>query len=315
MTSWESPEAPPEASVVVISIFGGALLERCLEAIRQQQGLAGTEVIVVPGEDEPPVLTARRGERFLSAGSLVDLPQRVAEALQLCRGRFIVLTEDHLDLPEGWIRRLIDGHTEGRAAVGGSVAPPRLASTAEWAFYFTDFFRYVPPCPTGPSATLTVCNVSYRRRHLEAIRGVLSRGFLETAVNEALAARFGTLWLDGQCTVRTVARGPFGSMARERYQLARHFASVRLLFWRPWRRWLYAAGSPLLPAWILVRMTRRSTTELRLFTRFVRALPALLLLTLAWSWGELLGYVTGRPPREIRLAQPRPTAGPDADLG
>jgi hypothetical protein len=308
MTRTESPEPAPEASFVVISLFGGALLERCLRSIRCQAGLSGTEVILVPGHNGATAAGPR--ERVLPPASLVDLPARVTQALLLCRGRFVVLTEDHLDLPVDWARRLIDGHAEGRAAVGGAVAPPRHTSTAEWAFYFTDFFRYVPPCPTGPSPTLTVCNVCYRRHDLEAIREVLSPGFLECAANEALAARLGPLWVEGDCSVRTVARGPFPSMMRERYQLGRHFASLRLRFWNPWRRWLYAVGSPLLVPLILFRMARRSSADPKLFARFARALPPLVLLTLAWSWGEMLGYVTAASPRAIRLAAPRCAADP-----
>jgi hypothetical protein len=303
METLRSTDSRPEASVVVISLFGGDLLARCLAALRRQQGVEGVEVLVVAA-GEPHDLALGEGERRVSSGTLLDLPDRVAQALRLSRGRFALLTEDHLDLPDNWIRRLVDGHGEGIAGMGGAVGIEEPASPAEWAFYFTDFFRYSEPCSTGPSPTLTVCSVCYRRDQLESVDGVLDSGYLEIAVNEALAARYGQLWVDGECVVRTLPRGSLSSMLRERYQLARHFASERLRHWGPGKRWIYACGSPLLPAVLLGRMARRAAFTPGLRRRFLLALLPLSLMSLSWSCGEFLGYVTGRPPRRIDLAEP-----------
>jgi hypothetical protein len=44
-----------------------------------------------------------------------------------------------------------------------------------------------------------------------------------------------------------------------------------------------------------------------LMKRFIAALPELLTMVFAWSWGEMLGYVTGRRPMRV-------TTAPEKDL-
>jgi hypothetical protein len=289
---------------VVLGLFGGELLDRCLESLRRQRGVGDMEVLLVAC-GQPPVPDRLGGARLLSSGPLLDLPERAAAALATCRGRFVLLVEDQAALPEDGARRLIDRLGNGRAAVGGGVALAAAASPAEWALYFADFFRYAHPCPTGPSSALTVSNVCYRREALSAIEETLALGFLETTAHEARAARFGELWLEGAVQAIVPPRGPLAAGVRERCGLGRSYAVVRTRAWPSWRRWLYALGSPLLPALFLARLARRAggTPELR--RPFVRSLGPLLLLVTAWGWGELAGYATGRPPGAVALARPR----------
>lgn len=304
----------PEASVVVLSHFGGRLLERSLASLDAQQGLAGLEVLIVACTEDSES-AERYGARVVSRGSLIDLPERAMRAFDLCRGPYVLVLEDHAAVPVDWARRLIDSHVAGRAAVGGSVTLEAPASTTEWALYYSDFHPYLPAPRSGPASTLTVGNVSYRREALREIHDVLSSGYLEGPAHEALAERLGELWLDAGCAVTTVPRGPFLAALGEQSQLGRHFASVRIRFWGPAKRWLYALASPLLPAVFLARMARHAAGAPGVRISFIRSLPALLLLTLAWSWGELLGYVSGSPPRQIRLATRRATDGPVRELG
>jgi len=60
------------------------------------------------------------------------------------------------------------------------------------------------------------------------------------------------------------------------------------------RRVLWAVLSPLLPALILARMTLMAWKKQRTLAAFLKALPLTVVLTLAWSWGEFVGYVTAR---------------------
>ena len=53
---------------------------------------------------------------------------------------------------------------------------------------------------------------------------------------------------------------------------------------------------PALPAVLLARMAANVARKGRLGGAFVRALPLTAMLTVSWSLGELVGYVTGRCP-------------------
>jgi hypothetical protein len=59
----------------------------------------------------------------------------------------------------------------------------------------------------------------------------------------------------------------------------------------------FAAICPLLPAVLVLRLFRNVLRKRRNRAAFLRALPFILLLTSVWSFGELVGYLTGRAGR------------------
>jgi hypothetical protein len=231
-------------------------------------------------------------------------------ALKEARGDVILLTEDHCAPRPDWVARTLAAQRDGRAVVGGLVEIGEHASATDWAFYFVDFFRYASPAPAGPSPTLTVCNVSYKRRELDAIRSLWEVYFHETAINDALRERFGALWLEPSSQVTMSRHVTLGDALYERYAFGRLFGCTRLGF-APEKRLYYCVFAPALPLILMTRMARKSFTSARLLRSFARAFVPLSLMVLWWSWGEWLGYLTKRHPRslivapEIRAAQRR----------
>jgi hypothetical protein len=201
-----------------------------------------------------------------------------------------------------WVARLAAALPEDAPAVGGSVEVAEDATATDFAFYFVDFFRYAPPVAPGPSPTLTVCNVAYRRACLEAIAGRWRDFFHETAVNDALRERFGPLCLVADAPVRMRRHVRLGDALYERYAFGRLFGCTRLAFASPWRRALYTLGAPALPLLLLTRMAAKALPAPVLRGRFLRALPALTGMVLTWTWGEWLGYLTRRRPRRLTVA-------------
>ncbi|MGH7541099.1 MAG: hypothetical protein ACRELC_08880, partial [Gemmatimonadota bacterium] len=208
-----------------------------------------------------------------------------------------------------WVRRLLAAERTERAAVGGAVEPLPGSTALDWAFYLVDFYRYMPPLAAGPSRSLTVCNVAYRRARLEAISELWREIFHETAINEALAARFGTLWIEPAARVAMRRHVRLRDAVYERYAFGRLFGCTRLEFIPANRRVAYAALAPALPVLLLARMGARCLRTPGTAVRYARALPYLVLLVLAWSWGEWLGYVTRRRPRSELVAPEAGEAG------
>ena len=89
----------------------------------------------------------------------------------------------------------------------------------------------------------------------------------------------------------------------ERYAFGRMFACNRNRFGgSAARRLAYAALAPLLPAVIIGRMARRAFRSRAAGVMYLRSLPPLLAMVLAWTWGEWLGYVTNRLPAHVNAA-------------
>jgi hypothetical protein len=302
----------PTVSVAVVGICSSAHVDRCLQSLARQTDAPPFDVVVahdphLEGMEE----LARRWPkvRFVAnAGQRTPL-ELASRALREAQGDILLLTEDHCVARPDWVRTMVRAHAEpGRSAIGGVVQVASGASATDWAFYFVDFFRYARPAARGGSATLTVCNVSYKKEQLDSIRDAWETYFHETAINDRLRERFGELWLEPDAEVTMGRHVELGHAIYERYAFGRLFGCTRLLF-APERRAYYCAFAPALPLILGGRMARKALSSRELASAFVRALAPLALMVVWWSWGEWLGYLTRRHPAslvvapEIRAAQ------------
>jgi hypothetical protein len=314
VTAADRPEPAETASVAVavVSICSAAHLERCLAVLEAQEGAPPFDVVVCHDPHIRGVeAVARRHPRarvFANAGQRTPL-ELASAALRAARADVVLLTEDHCLPRPDWVRRMLEARKPDRAAVGGRVEIREGASAVDWAFYFVDFFRYAGPVRAGPSPSLTVCNVAYERARLEAIRPLWEARFHETAVNEALRARFGPLWLEPRSEVAMRREVAFRDAVAERYAFGRLFGCTRLEHWPPARRWLAAALAPGLPVLLLGRMAAKALRSAGLARAVARALLPLLAMVLAWSLGEWLGYLTARHPGSLVVAPEIRAAG------
>jgi hypothetical protein len=305
MAGASSPSEPTASiSVAVVAICSASHLERCLEALERQQGAPDFEIVVACDPHIAGLADVRvrhpAARLFANEGQRTPL-ELASRALAESRGDVILLTEDHCVPDADWVARMRSAQAPGRAVVGGLVDIAPGASAVDWAFYFVDFFRYASPVSQGPSPTLTVCNASYKRRELEAVAPLWQRYFHETAINDALRERFGTLWLDPASRVTMSRHVELGDALYERYAFGRLFACTRLGF-VPRKRLYYCLFSPALPLMLMTRMARSAWRDGALARAFVRSLVPLTLMVLWWSWGEWLGYITGRHPRSLVVA-------------
>ena len=292
-------------TVAVVGICSAAHIARCLAALEAQEGAPPFDVVVVYDPHLGDMSVVRR--QYPHARLVANEGQRTplelaARAVREAAGDLIVLTEDHCIPAPDWVRRLHEAQAPGRAAVGGMVEAVPGASAVDWAFYYVDFFRYMQPAPAGPSRSLTVCNVAYRRSFLTEIAPLWEDIFHETAINEALRDRFGSLWLEPGAEVRMRRNVRFGDAVYERYAFGRLFGCTRLEFAGSGRRLYYALLSPVLPILLMGRMAGKAVRSRAGIINFVRSTPFLIAMVAAWSWGEWLGYVTRRRPKSLVVA-------------
>ena len=291
-------------TVAVVSICSASHLARCLDALDRQENAPPFEVLVVydPHLKDVPVLRQRYpGVRMVANEGQRTPLELASRAIREAAGEFILLTEDHCEPCSDWVRCLCEAQTEDRAAVGG-VVHSDAESSIDWAFYYVDFYRYVKPVLARPVPTLTVCNVAYRRTYLNQIKPLWKTIFHETAINDALRDRFGSLWITPKAEVKMRRHVRLADALYERYAFGRLFGYTRMNFVSRSRCAYYTVFAPLLPFLLFSRMTIKALSRRHILAVFVRALPPLILMILAWSWGEWLGYVTRRPPRSLVVA-------------
>jgi hypothetical protein len=307
----------PWLSVVVVIVSdtthsqaGASHLAGCLQALTRQVDPPAMEIIVpyhprTAGiEDLKPRFTS---VAFLCVEDLKTLTgqggshehhdELRAHGLAAARGGIIGLLEDHARPDLHWCGYMVEAHRQSYAAVGGAIENG-IDRPLNWAVYFCDFGRYQNPVPAGESPFASDANVTYKRTALESIRPIWQEIFHETAVSWALTARGEKLGLSPKAIVyqhRSDLR--FGSAVKERFIWGRSYAATRGTLFGGAQRVIYVVLSPMLPSVLLLRMARNVLKKRRCVGPFFKALPLTAILTLSWSLGEAIGYVTGRATR------------------
>jgi GT2 family glycosyltransferase len=304
----------PELSVVVALISGRTSdLERCLAALAAQTGVTDVELLVP--YDAPCAGSLALKAKFPSVKflELVGVDTSAARAggsrehhdtlrtlgLRAARGRAVVLTEDHAHADPGWCAGLLAALASHPKAgcVGGAVECAGLGLLAH-AVYLCDFGRYQNPLPEAPAWFVSDSNVCYRRDALDAVAETWKNDaeYHETIVHGALAKKGFELWLTPRVVVWQTRSGlTLGQALKERVVWGRSFAGSRVAGAGLGARLVQAAKTPLLPFVLTLRLLRGALAKRRDVGRTLLATPLLLLLSAFWSFGEFVGYVTGRP--------------------
>jgi hypothetical protein len=276
-----------------------------LDALRRQTTARPFEIIV-PLSDATLLAnlqTLYPEAHFLPAqpvsppGSSERVQELRAIGVASARGDLVAVTEDHVRPDPDWVAEMVKAHRQGYAAIGGAVENG-LDRVINWATYFADLGRYHNPLPAGPSRYASVVNVSYKRERLTAVNAVWKQRFHEREVHSALLAGGDNLALARGIVVQQYRpEVRFGSSLREFYSWGRSYGGSRAKSAGPAKRFLYAGLTPLVPGILLLRSGMDVFRKKRLLVPWLKSLPVGVALTLAWTWGELTGYVTGEANR------------------
>jgi hypothetical protein len=315
----EAPAASPSRenfrlSAVLVVVEDGvpasdtAGLIGVLDALRRQTTARPFEIIV-PLSDATLLAKLQRSypeALFIPAqpasppGSSERVQELRAIGVAAARGDLVAVTEDHVRPDPDWVAEVMKAHRQGYAAIGGAVENG-LDHVLNWATYFADLGRYHNPLPAGQSGYASVVNVSYRREPLMAVNAVWKQRFHETEVHTALMAGGEKLALAPGIIVRQYRpEVKFGSSLREFYSWGRSYGGSRAKPAGPAKRFLYAGLTPLVPGILLLRSGMNVVRKKRLLLPWLKSLPVGVALTLAWTWGELTGYVTGEANGPLR---------------
>jgi hypothetical protein len=283
----------PELSVVVASVNGLPDLEACLDALGERCPEA--EVIVADWTDEST--RARVRERWpevtlLSFDEPATVPELRAAGIAAARAPYVALLEDHCVVRNGWAASVLVAHRAGRPVVGGPIRNAATRRLRDWAAFFCEYSEHMEPLLTGVAPSLPGMNVSYDRRAIEAMAGLLAEGRWETWLHPHLVREGFELYADAGMAVDHVKRFGFREFLSQRYHYSRSHAGMRNAELGRLRA-VYLLGSPALVPLLYWRIAGRIFRRRANRLRFLEASPLVLLYTAVWAFGEAAGYALG----------------------
>lgn len=283
-------------SVIVTSYNSAEILDACLASLTAQPDAADIVVADCSRTDPSQKIRARFPTvRVLHLPGPMTVPALRWSALALTRGDVVAAVEGRSVPAADWCAELVRAHERSpdAPAAGGPVTLKRQASAFDWGLYFCEFAPFAPSIASRALPQLSGANLSYKRAALEEARDLLDAGEWEAALHDR--------WhREGRALVMSAGAVEFrngmsvGDAVRMRFHYGRSYAADR--FHGSARRWLHAAGSPLLPV-VLTWRAGRSAFRAGMFGRLVIALAWVWVFSVAWSAGEMTGYLFGRSQR------------------
>jgi len=280
----------PTLAIVIAAWNGPAALRACLQSFSSQIE-DDVEVIVAANFSAASLADEFPFARWLFVGDRATVPVLRAAGVRDASGEIVALVEDHVRFDSEWCREIRRAHELPYAAIGGSVDNSPDQGIVDWAMYFLDYAAFMPPNEQGPVARLSGANVSYKRAALERVGA--HQGFFENIVNEDLKRSGHILHLAPAAVVYHDKHYRLSQALADCYHLARAYAAQRIAGASLSRRIIYGAGSLVLPVLLPARVVGGILAKRRRLRQLRLALPALLLLELAWSVGEFCGYLLG----------------------
>ena len=279
---------PAQLSVVIPSVNGLGDLAGCLDAVLALRADAALEVIVADRCGEALREEVRRrypDVRLLAAPPGTTIPQLRAMAFAAATGESVAVIEDHVIVPPGWARGLLEARREGAGVVGGVVENAATERLVDWAAFLCEYSHCLPPLPAGPAEWLPGNNVVYSRELLDRYRPVIEAGKWEDHLHEAMRRDGVTLVRRPEIRVGHKKHYTVREYLSQRYLYARSYAGTRVDGAPRARRVAYALAALALPPVLLYRTVTRVTATRRHRAELVRSLPLLALFVTSWAAG------------------------------
>lgn len=292
--------ADPKFSVIVVCLNSPDVRKACLDALIGQSHMSNAEVLVVGksqiGDELPGIGDDRFPKnglpevRWLSVSPETTVPQMRARGILQSRGEVVVLIEDDCVAPEGWLLGLARAHEGESPIIGGAIAPDAYRRWLDWAVYFCEFARFMPPF-FGAQDALPGNHVSYKKTALTKYE--FGDGFYEVFFHAAWQSAGGSLTADPNLVIVNINRWSLRHLTNVPFHHGRAFAAMRSVSFPLWRKSLYALLSPALPVVKLFRLASVVIRRRRYRLQFLLSLLWIMLFLISWSLGEMVGYVAG----------------------
>jgi hypothetical protein len=268
--------------------------------VTAQRADAAVEALVVDRLGESVRAEVRR--RFPQATVIAvpegtTIPEMRAVAFERARGAYVAVIEDHVVVPAGWARKLLDAQraaSNGKpAVVGGAVENAATEKLVDWAAFLCEYSHCIAPIPEGKVEWLTGNNVIYPRELLQRFRPVIEEGKWENVLHDAFKAEGIALVCRPDIKVGHKKHYTVGEYLSQRYLYARSYAGARVRGQGLAKRAAYGFAAFALPPVLFYRTVSRVVSKGRHRGELIRSLPLLALFVSSWAAGEVVGYFAG----------------------
>jgi hypothetical protein len=288
-------------SVVVITVYNSIHLSNCLNAIKHQVDPPELEIIAVCDDRVKNVSEIKEKfplVRFIHIAGIQTQEKLRSEGVTIATGKIIVLTVDHCTPEKHWCKRIMEQHAAPYAAVGGGLEIGDQPETAvNLAVHFYDYCNYgyfQNPVIKRLSRNLSDANVSYKKEALERVAEYWQESFHVSFVNKALLDLGEKLLLSPDIIVYQNRSINLGRAVQVAYRRGRVFASKRIIGATLIERTFYSFFSLFLPILLLGRLFFNIFYKRVQLFSIARAFPFIVLFSALWSYGEFIGYITGK---------------------
>ena len=285
----------PELSVVVPSVNGWSDLEGALSALRANAADVPLEVLVPErcGDAVRQKVRAAFPEvRVIPVAAATTIPAMRAAAFAQARADSVAVIEDHVIVPRGWARALLDARARGERVVGGSVYNVATDTIVDWAAFLCEYSHLLPPLPEGPSSWLTGNNTVYARELLGTYGPQVADRW-ENELHDLLRRNGETLVMRPEIAVGHKKHYTVGEYASQRYLYARAYAGAKFAGATAFTRAAGGAAAFALPPLLFYRVVRRVLSAGQHRAELVKSLPLLAVFVCAWAAGEAIGAWAG----------------------
>ena len=285
-----------ELSVVVPSVNGFGDLNDCLSALARESSSVGLEILVVERCGEKVRSQLRQSfpnVRVIEVEPSVTIPDMRAIAFDAASAPAVAVIEDHVIVPAGWARKMLDALGPGDRVVGGAVENAATTTTLDWAAFLCEYSHCLPPLPSGSVEWLTGNNVVYPRPLLQQFRPVVREGKWENYLHDQLRMKGVTLDCHPEIVVGHKKHYTFGEYLSQRYLYARSYAGARVKDGSLPMKAAYGLAALILPPLLFFRTVSRIVKKGRHQEWLVRSLPMIAVFVCAWGYGEVVGYWFG----------------------
>ena len=286
---------PAELSVVVPAVNTLDDLTGCLAALEAQTDTE-VEILVVDrlGDSVRSEIARRFPQaRILPVARDTTIPRMREIAFGQASADAVAVIEDHVIVPPGWARALLDARRATGAVVGGSIDNAARSSVVDWAAFLCEYSHCITPLPSGPATGLPGNNVIYDRALLERYRDTIAAGKWENHLHDAMHRDGVPMVLLPEIGVGHKKHYTVGEYLSQRFLYARSYAGERVKGMPLAKRFAYGAAAFALPPLLMYRTVARVLAKRRYRMQLLLSIPLLVLFIASWTAGEIVGYWFG----------------------
>ena len=297
-TAYNKLAERPALSAIVLVKDSYDSIRQLMDCLRRQTTAGQIEIVFVsPSAAQlklrEPELECFHSWLVVEIGRIKSIAHGYAAGIRRAQAPVVALTQDHAFPDSRWAELFIAAHQQEWAAVGPRVTNGNPDTTVSWADFYISYGEWTHPDSSGAVRHLPGHNSSYKLRVLLEYEDELDYLLeAESILHRRLNAAGYKLMLESNTCTAHLNYASWSSWLPKRYYQGRQFASTWARLWSRSRRFMFVAGSPLIP-WIRLGRIQGHVRREQGSGFLLKLMPSLVLGLLAEGIGQATGYACG----------------------